>query len=112
MDNEAAIKLTKTQTFHRRSRHIEHRHHFIRELVDRKLDNWEGEPSMPTNQTPADGQTNGMDEEVMFEKLFNEWINEILFWGACKVIGLQGLQNRRVYGWRSPLGDNSKDVLE
>ena len=75
-------------------------------------DNWEGEPSMPTNQTPADGQTNGMDEEVMFEKLFNEWINEILFWGACKVIGLQGLQNRRVYGWRSPLGDNSKDVLE
>ena len=36
-DNEAAIKMTKTQTFHRRTRHIEHRHHFIRELLDRKL---------------------------------------------------------------------------
>ena len=36
-DNEAAIKMTKTQVFHRRTRHIEHRHHFIRELVDRKL---------------------------------------------------------------------------
>ena len=33
-DNEAALKLTKTQTFHRRTRHIEHRFHYIRELVD------------------------------------------------------------------------------
>ena len=33
-DNEAAIKLTKTQTFHKRTRHIEHRYHYIRELVD------------------------------------------------------------------------------
>ena len=37
VDNEAAIKMTKTQTFHRRTRHIEHRHHFIREMVDRNL---------------------------------------------------------------------------
>ena len=36
-DNEAAIKLTKTQTFHRRTRHMEHKWHFIREMVDRKL---------------------------------------------------------------------------
>ena len=36
-DNEAAIKMTKSQVFHRRTRHIEHRHHYIRELVDRKL---------------------------------------------------------------------------
>ena len=33
-DNEAAIKLTKTQTFHKRTRHIEHRYHYIRELVE------------------------------------------------------------------------------
>ena len=33
-DNEAAIKLTKTQTFHKRTRHIEHRYHYIREQVD------------------------------------------------------------------------------
>ena len=36
-DNEAALKLTKTQTFHRRTRHIEHRFHYIRELVDQGL---------------------------------------------------------------------------
>ena len=35
-DNEAALKLTKTQTFYRRTRHIEHRFHYIRELVDQK----------------------------------------------------------------------------
>ena len=35
-DNEAALKLTKTQRFHRRTRHIEHRFHYIRELVDQK----------------------------------------------------------------------------
>ena len=32
-DNEAALKLTKTQKFHRRSRHIEHKYHYIRQLV-------------------------------------------------------------------------------
>ena len=36
-DNEAALKLTKTQTFHRRTRHIEHRFHYIRELVDQGI---------------------------------------------------------------------------
>ena len=35
-DNEAALKLTKTQTFHQRTRHIEHRVHYIWELVDQK----------------------------------------------------------------------------
>jgi hypothetical protein len=36
-DNEAAHKLTKTQTFHRRTRHILHRYHYIRQLVDEGL---------------------------------------------------------------------------
>ena len=35
-DNEPALKLTKTQTFHRRTRHFEHRFHYVRELVDQK----------------------------------------------------------------------------
>ena len=35
-NNEAALKLTKTQTFHRRTQHIEHRFHYIRELVNQK----------------------------------------------------------------------------
>ena len=32
-DKEAALKLTKTQKFHRRTRHIEHKYHYIRQLV-------------------------------------------------------------------------------
>ena len=32
-NNEAALKLTKTQKFHRRSRHIVHKFHYIRQLV-------------------------------------------------------------------------------
>ena len=35
-DNEAALKLVKTQTFHKRTRHIEHRYHYIRELVEQE----------------------------------------------------------------------------
>ena len=54
VDNEAAIKLTKTQTFHRRSRHIEHRHHFIREMVDRKLITMKG---ITGKENPADPLT-------------------------------------------------------
>ena len=54
VDNEAAIKLTKTQTFHRRSRHIEHRHHFIREMVDRNLIIMKG---IAGKENPADPLT-------------------------------------------------------
>ena len=50
-DNEAAIKLTKTQTFHRRTRHVEHKWHFIRELVDRKLLTVQG---IAGKENPAD----------------------------------------------------------
>lgn len=54
VDNEAAIKLTKAQTFHRWSRHIEHRHHFIREMVDRKLITMNG---ITGKENPADPLT-------------------------------------------------------
>ena len=33
MDNQSSIKLTKHQEFHRRSKHIDVRYHFIREKV-------------------------------------------------------------------------------
>ena len=52
--NEAALKLTKTQTFHQRSRHIEHRHHYIRELVNRNLVEMRGIAGM---ENPADIMT-------------------------------------------------------
>src|SRR4029077_9489154 len=34
-DNEAASKLTKTQKFYQRSRHIEHKYHYIRQFITR-----------------------------------------------------------------------------
>ena len=36
-ENEAAVKLTKTQTFHERTRHIDHRYHYIRELTEQGM---------------------------------------------------------------------------
>ena len=53
-DNEAALKLTKTQTFHQRSRHIEHRHHYIKELVNRNLVEMKG---IAGTENPADIMT-------------------------------------------------------
>ena len=35
-DNKSTITMTKNLVFHGRTKHIEIRHHFIRELVDRK----------------------------------------------------------------------------
>ena len=53
-DNEAALKLTKTQTFHRRTRHIEHRYHYIRELVDQGAITIQG---IKGKENPADPLT-------------------------------------------------------
>ena len=35
-DNNSAIALSKNQLFHKRSKHIDTRYHFIRELVNNK----------------------------------------------------------------------------
>ena len=64
VDNEAAIKLTKTQTFHRRSKHIEHRHHFIREMVDRKLITMKG---IAGKENPADPLTKLLPMSMLME---------------------------------------------
>ena len=50
-DNEAASKLTKTQAFHLRSRHIEHKYHFTREMVNRGLVEVKG---IAGKENPAD----------------------------------------------------------
>ena len=34
-DNQSTIAMTRNSVFHNRTRHIETRHHFIRELVDK-----------------------------------------------------------------------------
>ncbi|OWZ08694.1 Copia type Polyprotein [Phytophthora megakarya] len=36
MDNESARKLAKNPEFHRRTKHIDVRHHFIRERIEKR----------------------------------------------------------------------------
>jgi hypothetical protein len=35
LDNEAAAKMTQPSAYHRRTRHIEHRYHYVREEVQK-----------------------------------------------------------------------------
>ena len=70
-DNEAAIKLSKTQTFHRRSRHIEHKYHLIREMVDRQLVTIKG---IPGKENPADILTK-IVPMITTNKWKEQWMN-------------------------------------
>ena len=36
-DNKSAIQMSKNPVFHSRTKHIDIRHHYIRELVNKKL---------------------------------------------------------------------------
>ena len=50
-DNEAAQKLSKVQVYHRRTRHILHRFHYIRQEVDNQLATIQ---RVPGKENPAD----------------------------------------------------------
>lgn len=67
-DNRSAIAMAKNPVFHARSKHIELRYHFIRDLVSK------GEICMEfvsTNDQPADALTKPVTREK-FEKFKNE----------------------------------------
>ena len=67
-DNEAALKLVKTQTFHRRTRHMEHRLHHIRELVEKGYLQLKG---IAGKENPSDILT-----KVLPMKSVHEWTNK------------------------------------
>ena len=50
-DNEAAQKLSKAQVYHRRTRHILHRFHYIRQEMDHQLVTIQ---RIPGKENPAD----------------------------------------------------------
>ena len=50
-DNQGAIKLARNPITHSRSKHIDNRHHFVRDLVERKVIQLE---YLPTDQNLAD----------------------------------------------------------
>jgi hypothetical protein len=56
-DNQGAGQLSKNQVFHNRTKHVDIRHHFIREAVGRGDIKVE---YLPTDQMPADVLTKGL----------------------------------------------------
>ena len=67
-DNEAALKLVKTQTFHRRTRHMEHRLHHIRELVEKGYLQLKG---ITGKENPSDILT-----KILPMRSVHEWTNK------------------------------------
>ncbi|KAH9752994.1 hypothetical protein KPL71_014922 [Citrus sinensis] len=63
-DNMSAIALTKNPVFHAKSKHIELRYHYIRDLVNKGEVNME---FISTNEQPADFLTKAINIEK-FEK--------------------------------------------
>jgi hypothetical protein len=64
-DNRGSLILSKSSAFHPRSKHINIRHHFIREAVNNGSVRFD---YMPTEQLPADAFTKALFEPVEFEK--------------------------------------------
>ena len=68
-DNEAAVKLTKTQTFHKRTRHIDHRYHYIRELTEQGMIQLQG---ITGKDNPSDILT-----KILPMSSVREWITKL-----------------------------------
>jgi hypothetical protein len=61
VDNQSAIAISKNPEFHDRTKHIELRHHFFRQLVDEK----DIDPTyLPTGEQIADALTKGLSREL------------------------------------------------
>ena len=58
-DNQSAIKLTKSDSFHARTKHIDVRHHFIRDVYNRGIVNIK---YLCTEKLPADVLTKGLND--------------------------------------------------
>jgi len=66
IDNKSALKLTKNPEFHGRTKHINIRHHFIRECVER------GEITLvwiARKENPADIFTKALPKALLCENL-------------------------------------------
>ena len=65
-DNQSALKLTLNPMFHKRSKHIDVRHHFIREKVAEGLISIE---YLQTNEMPADLLTKALGSNKHYKFL-------------------------------------------
>jgi hypothetical protein len=65
-DNQSAQKLSVNHMYHKRSKHIDVRHHFIREAISNK---WVKVEYLPTADMPADIFTKGLSSEKHYKFL-------------------------------------------
>ena len=79
IDNEAAGKITQTSAYHRRTRHIEHRYHYVREEVQKAHLHIIG---VPGSQNLADPLT-----KIVPGPILTEW---------KQIIGIQCLESRMI----------------
>lgn len=64
-DNQSAIDLAKNDTFHQRTKHIDIRHHFIRECIaDKKVTM----TYVPTEHQEADILTKALSSGIVFQR--------------------------------------------
>ena len=101
-DNEAALKLTKTQTFHRRTRHNEHRFHYIRELVDQeaiKIVGIKGKdnPADPLTKLLPMSSIGQCKTEISIGQIQSNGNRTTCFGVLVRTPGLQGPQNKRAH---------------
>lgn len=68
MDNESAIRLIKSPEFHKRTKHIDIRYHFIREHYEKAEFNLE---HVNTNEMTADVFTKALKASAEFQS-FNK----------------------------------------
>lgn len=67
-DNQGAIKLTENDSFHARTKHIDVRHHFIRDACARGMVELK---YLPTSKMPADMLTKGLGKIKHYECMSN-----------------------------------------
>ena len=71
VDNQAAILISKNDVYHDRTKHIDIRYHYVRDMVKSGLFKVEW---VPTDQQLADGMTKGLGSTIftnMFESIMN-----------------------------------------
>ncbi|MFS7942027.1 putative RNA-directed DNA polymerase [Helianthus anomalus] len=89
VDNEAAINVTKNPVHHSKTKHIEIRHHFIRDYYEKKLIRIE---HVGTDDQKADFYTKPFDKKR--------------FYYLLKLNGLRNLQSGRVIECEAELGND------
>lgn len=72
IDNQSAIKLTKNPKFHKKSKHIEVRFHYIRECYAKR---WITVKYVPTDRQLADGMTKPLSR-LRFELLRDQFMSK------------------------------------